>query len=94
MIEVHASGDEKIQLKVIPGRFATPQLHISDYLEMTTMKTRCAQASQDCKISFHEIRHFHTCGLDDLFWTALVGAFLAEELAKAGVLSMNAHKTI
>ena len=55
MFKVYASGDEKIQLKVIPGHFATPQSHISHYLEMTTMKTRCAEASRIAKVSFHQI---------------------------------------
>ena len=32
MFKVYASGDEKIQLKIIPGHFATSQSHITHYL--------------------------------------------------------------
>ena len=46
MFKVYAKGDEKIQLKIIPGHFVTSQSHISHYLEMTTMKTRCAEAAR------------------------------------------------
>ena len=86
MFKVYAKGDEKIQLKIIPGHFVTSQSHISHYLDMTTMKTRCAEAARIAKLPVDSI----IC-MDGL---EVIGAFLAEELAKAGVLSMNAHKTI
>ena len=95
MFKVYASGDEKIQLKVIPGHFATPQSHISHYLEMTTMKTRCAEASRIAK--YLSTKYETSTPVDSIICLdglEVVGAFLAEELAKAGVLSMNAHKTI
>ncbi len=95
MFKVYASGDEKIQLKVIPGHFATPQSHISHYLEMTTMKTRCAEASRIAR--YLSTQYETSTPVDSIICLdglEVVGAFLAEELAKAGVLSMNAHKTI
>ena len=95
MFKVYATGDEKIQLKVIPGHFATPHSHISHYLEITTMKTRCAEAA---RIAAYLARRYEaTTPVDTIVCLdglEVVGAFLAEELAKAGVLSMNAHKTI
>ena len=51
MFKVYASGDEKIQLKVIPGHFATPQSLSGDDDNENTM---CG-GFQDCKISFHQI---------------------------------------
>lgn len=95
MFKVYAKGDEKIQLKVIPGHFATSQSHITHYLDMTTMKTRCAEASRIAR--FLATRYETTTPVDTIVCLdglEVVGAFLAEELAKAGVLSMNAHKTI
>ena len=95
MFKVYASGDEKIQLKVIPGHFATPQSHISHYFEMTTMKTRCAEASRIAR--YLSTKYETSTPVDSIICLdglEVVGAFLAEELAKAGVLSMNAHKTI
>lgn len=95
MFKIYAKGDEKIQLKIIPGHFVTSQSHITHYLDMTTMKTRCAEASRIAK--FVSTRYETTTPVDTIVCLdglEVVGAFLAEELAKAGVLSMNAHKTI
>ena len=50
MFKVYAKGDERIQLKIIPGHFVTSQSHISHYLDMTTMKTRCAEAARIAKL--------------------------------------------
>lgn len=95
MFKVYAKDDEKIQLKVIPGHFATSQSHITHYLEMTTMKTRCAEAGRIAR--FLSTRYETSTPVDTIVCMdglEVIGAFLAEELAKAGVLSMNAHKTI
>lgn len=95
MFKVYAKGDEKIQLKIIPGHFVTSQSHISHYLEMTTMKTRCAEASRIAR--YLSGRYETSTPVDTIICMdglEVIGAFLAEELAKAGVLSMNAHKTI
>ena len=95
MFKAYAKGDEKIQLKIIPGHFATSQSHITHYLDMTTMKTRCAEASRIARLL--STRYETSTPVDTIVCLdglEVVGAFLAEELAKAGVLSMNAHKTI
>lgn len=95
MFKVYAAGDEKIQLKIIPGHFATSQSHITHYLDMTTMKTRCSEAARIAK--YLATRYETTTPVDTIVCLdglEVVGAFLAEELAKVGVLSMNAHKTI
>ena len=95
MFKVYAKGDEKIQLKIIPGHFVTSQSHISHYLDMTTMKTRCAEAARIAKLLSG--RYETSTPVDSIICMdglEVIGAFLAEELAKAGVLSMNAHKTI
>lgn len=95
MFKVYAKGDEKIQLKVMPGHFVTSQSHITHYLEMTTMRTRCAEAARIARLL--SVRYETTTPVDSIICLdglEVVGAFLAEELAKAGVLSMNAHKTI
>ena len=55
MFKVYAKGDEKIQLKIIPGHFVTSQSHISHYLDMTTMKTRVRGGGQDRKAPFRQI---------------------------------------
>lgn len=93
--KIYAKSDEKIVLKVISGHFATSQSHITHYLDMTTMKTRCAEAARVAKAL--SVRYEMNTPVDTIVCLdglEVMGAYLAEELAKAGVMSMNAHKTI
>ena len=90
IIKIYARSDNQIQLKMIPGHFVTSQSHITHYLDLTTMKARriasSLAANYEASIPVDTI----VC-MDGL---EVVGAYLAEELTKAGVLSMNAHQTI
>lgn len=95
MFKIYAKSDDYIQLKIIPGHFATPQSHITHYLDMTTMKSRLSEAlhiAQSLAKNYEASIPIDTiiC-MDGL---EVIGTLLAEELTKAGVLSMNAHKTI
>lgn len=93
--KIYAKSDEKVVLKVIPGHFATSQSHITHYLDMTTMKTRCSEAGRVAKAL--SLKYEVTTPVDTIVCLdglEVVGAFLAENLTKSGVLSMNAHKTI
>ena len=95
MFKIYARSDDRIQLKIYPGHFATPQSHITHFLDITTMKSRCsvsrslAEALAAIYAAFFPIDTI-VC-MDGL---EVVGAYLAEELTKAGILSMNAHQTI
>ena len=53
MTKIYARGDSRIQLKVIPGHFVTSQSHITHYLDLTTMKSRTAEAQNIA----HELAH-------------------------------------
>lgn len=95
MFKIYAKRDDHIQLKIYPGHFATPQSHITHYLDMTTMKSRLSEAqhiahalAQNYEASIPIDTIICMDGLE------VVGALLAEELTQAGILSMNAHKTI
>ena len=95
MFKIYARSDERIQLKVYPGHFVTSQSHVSHYLDMTTMKSRSNEAK---RIAQNLARHYEaSIPVDTIVCMdglQVVGAYLAEELTKAGVLSMNAHQTI
>ena len=95
MFKIYARSDEKIQLKVYPGHFVTSQSHISHYLDMTTMKSRSNEAK---RIAENLAKHYEASVPVDTIvcmdGLQVVGAYLAEELTKAGVLSMNAHQTM
>lgn len=95
MQKISAKSDNKIALKVYTGHFVTPHSHITSYLDMTTMKTRFSEANAIAetlaqKYTMHTVVDTIVC-LDN---TEVIGAYLASELTKAGVVSMNAHKTI
>ena len=80
MFKAYAKGDEKIQLKIIPGHFVTSQSHISHYLDMTTMKTRCAEASRIARLL--SSRYETSTPVDSIICMdglEVIGAFLAEE---------------
>lgn len=95
MIKIQAKNHPNVTLKAIPGHFVTPNSHVNYYLDMTTLKTRLSEASTvarelSVQISASTIVDTIVC----IDGCEIIGAFLAEELTKAGVLSMNAHKTI
>lgn len=95
MTKVYARSDSRIQLKVIPGHFVTSQSHITHYLDLTTMKSRTAEAQRIA----HELTSNYEVStpIDTIICMdglEVIGAYLSEELTKAGIFSMNAHQTI
>lgn len=93
-VKIFAAGSSA-PLKVTPGHFATNHSHINYYLDMTTLKTRMNEAQEVAK-SLAE-RFLYDRAVDTIVCldgTQVIGSFLAEELTRAGVLSMNSHKTI
>ena len=95
MVKIKARYDNRIELKVYPGHFATPQSHITHYMDLTTMRTRSAEARRIAEALADNYQVSTTVDtivcMDGL---EVVGAYLAEELTKAGIHSMNAHQTI
>lgn len=93
-IKIQTPGS-RIPLKLMPGHFATNHAHVNYYMDLTTMKSRLSEAQEVAK-NLVEMYMYDTV-VDTIVCmegTEVVGAFLAEELTKAGFLSMNAHKTI
>lgn len=93
-IKLQAPGCN-VPLKVVPGHFATNHSHINYYIDMTTLKTRVNEAQEVAKNLVGLYKYNTTVDtvvcLDGM---EVVGAFLAEELTNAGVMSRNAHQTI
>lgn len=84
-----------VPLKVVPGHFATNHSHINYFIDMTTLKTRQSEAQEVAKdlvglYMYNTVVDTIVC-LDGM---EVVGAFLSEELSRAGVMSMNSHKSI
>ena len=84
-----------VPLKITPGHFATNHSHVNYYLDTTTLKARQNEAREAAKVLvgayvYNTVVDTIVC-LDGM---QVVGAYLAEELTSAGVMSMNAHQTI
>lgn len=84
-----------VSLKIVPGHFVTPNSHINYYFDLSTMKTRQNEAQAVAKALSEN--YYATTIVDTIVCfegMEVIGAFLAEELTKNGVISMNAHKTL
>jgi orotate phosphoribosyltransferase len=64
-------------------------------MDITTMKSRCSEAHNVA--SLLATRYSTDTHVDTIICmdgTEVIGTFLAEELTKSGILSLNAHKTL
>ena len=82
-------------LKVTPGHFATNHAHVNYYLDSTTLKSRQSEARETARALvgayvYNTVVDTIVC----LEGMQVVGAYLADELTQAGVMSRNAHQTI
>ncbi|MEF9938916.1 MAG: orotate phosphoribosyltransferase [Clostridium sp.] len=93
-MKIQAPGSN-LSIKIMPGHFATNHAHVNYYIDLTMTKTRISEAHEAAK-NLAEMYMFDTV-VDTIICmegTEMVGAFLGEELTKAGFLSRNAHNTI
>ncbi len=95
IIKIESKEHPDVILRAIPGHFVTPNAHVNYYLDMTALKCRLSEASAAAKALGTQISA--TTVVDTIVCIdgcEIIGAFLAEDLTQAGVLSMNAHKSI
>lgn len=94
-IKIMSKASPNVYLKAIPGHFATNHSHINYYLDMTTLKARHSEASAVARSLAG--KYVNTTIVDTIVCldgTEVIGAYLAEELTRAGIHSMNSHETI
>lgn len=94
-IKIPANCNRKIELKAIPGHFATNHSHINYYLDMTPIKCRHNEAQLVAKQMVKKYKN--STPVDTIVCMdgcETIGAYLAEELAAAGLMSMNSHECI
>ena len=95
IIKIESKTSPSVTLKVIPGHFATNHSHINYYIDMSTLKTRQSEASAVAKNFVSD--YAHNTIVDTIVCMdgcEVIGAYLADELTRAGIHSMNAHQTI
>ena len=95
VIKIYSKAHPNIQLKAIPGHFVTPNSHVNYFLDMTTLKARLSEASMVARALGRQV--MISTVVDTIVCIdgcEIIGAFLAEEMTRAGIYSRNAHKTI
>ena len=93
--KIPAQMNSNVALKIIPGHFATTHSHVTNYMEIGTMKTRCSEAHGVATIL--AMHYTISTPVDTILCadgTEVIGTYLAEELTRAGVLNYNAHRTV
>lgn len=87
--------NKDVVLRYIPGHFVTPHSHVNYYMDLTDMKCRQREARATGELLAEHYLVSTTVDtilcLDNM---EVIGAYMANKLTKAGVLSKNAHQTI
>ena len=94
-IKVPSKVNPKLKLRVLEGHFATVHSHINCYIDMTMLKSRQSEAEEVAKAMAAEYQYNRP--IDTIVCTdgcEVIGAYLAEELGKHGVMSLNTHNTL
>ena len=88
-------GNKDVVLRYIPGHFITPNSHVNYYMDLSDMKAR----QREARATGEELADMYIAS--DVIDTILclngmevVGAYLANKLTKAGVISANSHQTM
>lgn len=84
-----------IALTVYPGHFATGNSHVNYYVDLSNIKARKNEANAVAKAISQ--RYFTSAIVDTIVCMdgcEVIGAYLANYLTEAGIISMNAHQTI
>lgn len=93
-VKLKATGCN-VSLKVVLGHFATNHSHINYYIDTTTLKARQSEAREVAKALAP--KYLYDTIVDTIICLEgmeVVGAYLAEELSRGGVMSMNTHNAI
>ena len=87
--------NKDVVLRYIPGHFITPNSHVNYYMDLSDMKSR----QREARATGEELAEFYN--YSDVIDTILclnsmevVGAYMANKLTKAGIISANRHQTI
>jgi len=84
-----------IKVNAIPGHFTTSQFHITHYLDLDNLKSNARLAREAAKeLAGPYLTTTHVDTIVCLEGMEVVGAFMAEELAKEGTTDINSGKDI
>ena len=83
------------KIRIIPGHFATTHSHVNYYVDMTIMKSRKSEAEAAAAVLAS--KYSTSTYIDTIICIdgcEVVGAYLADELTKSGIMSLNRHQTM
>lgn len=93
--KIDYAKNKDVVLRYIPGHFVTPNSHVNYYMDLTDMKSR----QREARATGEELAEMYLTS--DIIDTILclngmevVGAYLANKLTKAGIISANRHQTM
>ena len=95
VIRIPSKVNSNVVLRVIPGHFATTHSHINYYVDMTFLKSRKSESENAAKIlaeNYKNNTYIDTIVCMD--GCEIIGAYLADELTRNGIRSLNTHNTM
>lgn len=94
IVKFKSKESNLLNLHAIPGHFATSHSHINYYVDVTSIKTRTSEAKEAAKVLCSKLpRQSYIDTIVCMDGTEMIGAFLSEEIANNGILSINRHET-
>ena len=94
-IKIYSKKNPKLIMRAYPGHFVTPRNHVNYYLDIIPMISRVSEAKAVAE-AFSSF-YYGVTAVDTIICMdgmEVVGAYLADDLTKAGVISRNMHKTM
>ena len=94
-ITIRSSSNSNLEINAIPGHFVTSHSHINYYIDITAMKhdfTMAREAAETLagRFSYEKPVDAIIC----MDGTEVIGAFLAQALAKSSAYTVNSQKNI
>jgi orotate phosphoribosyltransferase len=94
MVKFYSKDSNLLAVHAIPGHFATSHSHINYYVDVTSVKTRAAEAKEAARVLYQRMpKHNYIDTIVCMDGTEVIGAFLSQQIENAGVLSTNRHET-
>ena len=93
-IKVESRESRRVNIKIIPGHFATSHSHVNYYIDMTSMKCKhlmAKEAAAELASSYLSVPVDTIVCLDG---TEIIGAFLARAICNSGLAGINRDQSI
>ncbi|MCD7818345.1 MAG: orotate phosphoribosyltransferase [Lachnospiraceae bacterium] len=93
--KIASKVNSNVIIRTIPGHFATNHSHINNYVDMTIMKCRKSEAAAAASVL--AMKYTNSTYVDTIICMdgcEVIGAYLADDLTKSGIMSLNRHQTM